>query len=616
MAIESKQINVSELDFDQIKTNLKDYFRGQTEFSDYDFEGSGLSVLIDALTYNTHYNALYNNFAINELFLDSATKRSSIVSRANELGYNPHSSSCSQAVINITVTNTTSPIPPTVITIPKQTPFSTNVNGVGYTFYTTENLTAINNGFNVYLFENVTIKEGTPLTYKYTVSDGMRYIIPNSGVDLSTLSVRVQDSSSSSNFITFNRSDTILDVTSTSNVFFVKEVEGQLYEVTFGDDVIGKSLSSGNIVHIDYFSCKKSEPNGAKAFNYNGSSLFGGTISLTTVTPAYNGSDVETIDSIKHNAPKYYSAQNRAVTTEDYKTLIYNGFPEAQAVSIWGGENNSPPVYGKTFICVKPKNADALTPTQESYIATEILAPRSVVSIIPQFVAPEYIKIGLDVNVYYNDKATTRTSADIKTLVQQVISNFNASDLQKFEGIFRHSKLSRLIDTCEPSIVSNITKPVIRREIKPKYNAYADYTINLINPIYTEGVPEKAVSSSGFYHYGSSDIHYLEDDGVGNIKLYYKTSTGTESTIKIVEPKIGTINYATGLISIKNLNITSLVGNTLNLTIKPESSDVVSAYTQLAVIDYDNLTINVIADKTVSGDIAAGKNFIFTSTAK
>lgn len=616
MATESKQINVGELDFDQIKQNLKEYLRGQTEFSDYDFDGSGLSVLLDLLSYNTHYSALYNNFAINELFLDTATKRSSVVSRAHELGYVPHSAICSQAIINITLSDTTTAVAPTAVTIPKQTPFTTNISGVGYTFYTTEDITAVNNGGGVYNFNNVIIKEGTPLTYKYTVGNEVRYIIPNNNVDLSTLTVRVQDNSSSSNFVTFTRSDTILDIKSTSNVYFVKEIENELYEVTFGDGVIGKNLNNGNIVHLNYFSCKTSEPNGARSFIYNGSDLFGGKIVITTITPSYNGSSIETVDSIKFNAPKMQTSQNRAVTADDYKTLIYNGFPDAQSVSVWGGENNSPPIYGKTFICVKPKNSDTLTPSQKSFILTNVLNQRSVVSIIPEFVEPEYIKIGLEVAVYYNYKETTRSSEDIKTIVKDTITNFNNTDLQKFDGIFRHSKLSRMIDNSEQSIVSNVTNPIIRREIKPKYNVYSNYQINLINPIYTEGVPEQALSSTGFYHYGSSEIHYLEDDGVGNIKLYYRTSSGADSTIKIVEPKIGTIDYKNGIINIKNLNITSIIGNELNLIIKPESSDIVSAYNQLAVIDYDNLSITVIADKTASGDFAAGKNFVFTSTAK
>lgn len=616
MAIESKQISVGELDFDQIKTNLKEYLRGQAEFSDYDFDGSGLSVLLDVLAYNTHYNALYNNFAINELFLDTATKRSSVVSRAGELGYVPHSATCSQALINITVSNTTTAIPPTAITIPKQTPFGVNVNSTGYTFYTTEDITAVNNGSNVYLFENVLIKEGSPLTYRYTATPGMRYLIPNANADLSTLAVRVQDSSSSSNFRTFNRSDTILNITSTDNVYFVKEIENRLYEITFGDGVIGSALSNGNIVHLDYFVTSENPPNGARTFTYNGSSLYGGTISLTTVTPAFNGGGVEDIESIKYNAPKHYSAQNRAVTSEDYKTLIYSQFPDAQAVSVWGGEYNNPPVYGKTFICVKPKNAEALTPTQESYIKTEILSPRSIVSITPEFVKPEYFRLGLEVSVYFNYKETTRSVEAIKTLVQQVISDYNSADLMKFEGIFRNSKLTRLIDTCEPSIVSSVINSVIRIKIEPKYNVSANYVLNIINPIYTEGVPEKALSSTGFYIYGQPQIHYLEDDGVGNIKLYHKTSSGSTETIKIADPAIGSIDYNNGVINIKNLNITAIVGNELLLTLKPESSDIVSAYTQMAVIDFNNLSINVIADKTASGDVGGGKNFIFTSTAK
>lgn len=616
MATENRQISVGELDFDQIKNNIKTYLRSQSEFSDYDFEGSGLSVLLDVLSLNTHYNALYNNLTINELFLDSATKRSSVVSRASELGYVPHSATCSQAIINLTVSNTTTPTPPVSINIPKNTPFSTLVNNVNYTFYTTENLSAINNGSGVYTFENVTIKQGVILTYKYVVSSGIRYIIPNTNADISTLSIRVQDSSSSSNYITYSRSDTIINVKSTDKVYFVKEIENGLYELTFGDGIIGSSLSNGNIVHIEYFVCDQDAPNGARIFTYNGDSLSGGTVGITVVSPAFNGSAPESIESIRYNAPKSYVTQNRAVTTEDYKTLIYNYFPQARSVSVWGGENNDPPVYGKTFICVKSTDSETLTAAQKQFITNNIIKPRSVVSITPEFVDANYINIALNVTVYYNERETTRSINDIATLVEQTILNYNDSELQKFDGIFRFSKLSRLIDTSEPSIVNNIMTLTMRREIEPRYNTSAQYKINLINPIYTEGVPEQAVSSTGFYISGSDEIHYLQDDGIGNIQLYHNVTSGAVTTIKIVDPAIGAVDYTKGVIVVTNLNITSIVGDKLELIMKPYSSDVVSAYTQIAQIDTSNLNVSVISDKTANGDLGAGNNYIFTSSEK
>lgn len=251
MATESNRINVSELDFDTIKTNLKEFLRGQTEFSDYDFEGSALSNLLDVLAYNTHYNGLYQNLSINEMFLDSATKRNSVVSIAKGLGYIPYSARCSEAVINFYVSNTASS--PTVITLPKNTPFSSNVDGTNYTFYTTENITAVNDGTGTYKFNNIVIKEGTPLTYRYTVADGVSYIIPNSDVDLSTLTVRVQDTSTSSTFDTYVNSKNMLNVSATDKVYFIKEIDNKLYEIVFGDGIIGNKLTNGNVVYFDYF---------------------------------------------------------------------------------------------------------------------------------------------------------------------------------------------------------------------------------------------------------------------------------------------------------------------------------------------------------------------------
>lgn len=616
MAQENNRINVSELDFDQIKNSLKQFLRGQPEFSDYDFEGAGLSVLLDILSYNTHYNALYNNFAINELFLDSATKRDSIVSRAKELGYTPRSASCSQAVLNMSITATDAEIASAVISIPKYTPFTSSVNGTTFSFYTTETLSAVKNFSGVYNFGNFTVKEGSPLTYKYTVSDGQRYIIPNANADISTLTVKVQDSSSSTNFTTFTNANNIIDVRSTDTAYFVREIENQLYEVIFGDDIIGKKLSSGNVVHLEYFVTNRSAANGARVFNYNGASV-DGTIALTVVTPSFNGNDIETIESIKYNAPKFYSAQNRAVTNEDYKTLIYNGFPEAKSISVWGGHESTPPVYGKVFICIKPYSTDSLTTTQKDYILNTIIGPKKTVSIIPEIIDPQYINVSVDVTVYYNERETSRSSSDLVSLVQDSIINYNDTDLEKFDSVFRFSKLSRLIDTSEQSITNNSMRIKLYREVTPIYNSYSQYIINLINPIYSEGVPEEAVTTTGFYIADDNGLnrHYLIDDGLGNIELAYKQFDGTKTVVKVVNPTIGTVDYAKGIISVSNLNIIAIEGDTFEFIIKPESNDVISVYEQIVKIDQARININVIADKTSAG-VSAVNNYIFTSTAK
>lgn len=613
MAIDSKRIQVSELDFDQIKGNLKNFLKGQNQFSDYDFEGSGLSVLLDVLAYNTHYNALYTNLAVNEMFLDSASKRASVVSIAKTLGYTPSSVRSARAKINMAVNNPNQS--PSTLTLPKYSPFSTIISGANYTFYTLSEYTIIPvNG--TYTFTNVELIEGNPLAFNYTVADGQQYIIPNQYADISTLNVRVQESSISDTFTTFTAATSLVQLASDSNVYFIKEIDGGLYELIFGDSIISAGLTNGNIVHLEYFVSGGVVGNGARQFTYNGISLIGGSPLITTIDIGAGGVDIETIDSIKYNAPRLYAAQNRAVTPDDYKALIYAGYNYIQSVSVWGGEDNTPPVYGKTYICAKPYNANKLTQQQKSDILTTLLASRSVVSITPEIVDPEFLNIALDVTVYFNDRKTIRTASEIASIVTSTILNYDDSKLQRFDGVFRFSELSRLIDTSEPAIVSNITTVLMRRKVSPRYNVSAEYTLNMINPVYSAGVPEEAVSSTGFYVYGSEEIHYLEDDGLGNIRLYYNvaSNSATGSTRFIVNPSIGTIDYANGLLNIRNLNITGLADIDWEITFKPQSNDIVSAYTQIAQIARDHLTVVAIPDKTANGDLRGGKNYTFTSS--
>jgi hypothetical protein len=613
MAIDSKRIQVSELDFDQIKNNLKNFMKGQNQFTDYDFEGSGLSTLLDVLAYNTHYNALYTNLAVNEMFLDSASKRASVVSLAKSLGYTPQSTISARATVNMAVNNPNQT--PSALTLPANSPFNTVINGINYVFYNAAEMTIVpNNGY--YTFTGIELIQGNPLSFKYTVTEGQKYIIPNANVDMTTLKVSVQESSSSDNFTTFIPATSLVQLASDSNVYFTKEIDNGLFEIVFGDGIVSSGLTNGNVVHIDYFVSKGSEANGARTFSYNGSNLIGGSTVVTTTAIAAGGAEAESIDSIKFNAPRLYAAQNRAVTPDDYKALIYGSFPYIQSVSVWGGEDNNPPIYGRTYICARPTGASKLTLQQKSDITTSLLSSRSVVSITPVIVDPEYINIALDVTVYYNDRKTTRTASQIETLVTETIYRYDDANLQKFDGVFRYSQLSRLIDTTEPAIVSNITTVLMRRKVAPRYNVSAEYTLNLINPIFTAGVPEGAVSSTGFYIKGSEELHFLQDDGQGYMQLYYNIASNTTSgsTKFIVNPKIGTVDYANGIMNLKNLNITSLGDVDWEITFKPQSNDIVSAYTQIAEIARDHLTVTAIADKTANGDLRAGKNYTFTSS--
>ena len=605
--INNSRISVSELDFDKIKNNLREFLRGQEEWKDYDFEGAGLSVLLDVLAYNTHYNNLYTNLAVNESFLDSASKRSSVVSLAKMLGYVPRSATCARATVDVRIVSPTSS--PTVATLPAYQPFETNTNGQQYTFYNLGSYTT-GNGANGYVFSSVELVEGTPLQFKYTVAPGQKYIIPNANVDTSTIRVMVQDSVNSANFETYAFAGNIVNgLISTTKAYFLKEIEGGLYELTFGDDILGKALQNGNIVIIDYFVSGLDGCNGARLFNYSGATLLGGSVSCSTKTNAVGGGVSEDIDSVKYNAPRSYAAQNRAVTPEDYKALILANFDQAASVTVWGGENNYPAIYGKVYICIRPKDATKLTNLEKNTVLNTILASKNMVSVTPEIIDPEYINIALNVTTYYNAAETTKSESDIKTIVTNAIFDYDDMDLKRFDGVFRHSKLSRLIDTADPCIVSNTMTVLLRRKMIVKYNVSAQYILNVINPLYNSGIAEGAIYSTGLFIKGSNEVHYLDDDGQGYIRLYTLDSNFQKT---IINPTIGTVDYAKGYIEINNLHITALADVDFEISMKPQANDVVSALHQIAEVARDHLTVNIVNDRSAQGDLAAGFNYTFT----
>lgn len=609
MANNNKRIQVSELDFDAIKINLKTFLQGQTAFQDYDFEGSGLSVLLDVLAYNTHYNGIYTNLAVNECFLDSASKRASVVSLAKMLGYMPRSASSAVAIVNATVTAPTST--PSTVTIPAMQPFLTSIDNVSYTFYNRSSVTVAISNSGVYTFTALALIEGTPLQYKYTVAAGVRFIVPNANIDLNTLTVSVQESSSSDVYENFTRADTITNITGLSHVYFVKEIDDGLYEISFGNDNIGKALSNGNVVTLDYMVSSLEKSNFASSFTYGGVSIVGSSLSVTTTNPATGGSSPEDINEIKFNAPKYYAAQNRAVTPDDYKSIILKNFPEAQTISVWGGEDNNPPIYGRTYICIKPKDANKLTNLQKQFITNNILQSRNIVSITPEIVDPEFFNIKVTAFVYYNPRATTKTAAQIETLVKKSIMRYNDDDLERFDSVLRYSKLVKTIDESDPCITNNITRIMIRHPHEIKYNIAAQYSLDLINPISQDGGKQGEVfASTGFYIPNSNELHFLDDDSKGNIRLYF---TNASSEKIIVVPDIGTINYDKGSINVRSLTIRAIDGAFFEWQVKPESYDVVSALNQIVQIDPTYLNVKAIADNTINGDLQAGYNYEFNS---
>ena len=604
---QNKRIKVNELDFDTIKDNFKNFLRGQEQFQDYDFDGSSFSILLDLLAYNTHYNSLYTNLAVNEMFLDSASKRSSVVSIAKSLGYIPNSARCATVKVNATITSPT--YNTDVVTLPSGQPFLTSIDGVSYTFYNSDDVTTVASG-GYYTFTNVNLIEGVPLVYNYYVQPGQKYIIPNANVDMTTLKVKVRDTATDDTFIVYTEAQSLTSLDSTTKVYFTKELDNGLFELYFGDGVVGYKPQTGNYITLEYYISSLESPNGANTFSYAGSAILGSGLTVVAQGPALGGASPEGIESIKYNAPKYFAAQNRAVTTEDYKTLIYKNFPQAQSIVVWGGEDNDPPIYGKTFICIKPTDSTKLTETQKDYIKNNIIAPKSIVSITPEFVDPEYFNVQMNVTAYFNAKISDKTAAQLETIIRNAIYDYDTTYLQSFDGIFRYSQLVGLIDEADQAIVNNTTKILVRREFTPRYNTSSEYKLNMINPIYESTIPAESILTTGFYIPDSPYIHYIDDDGKGSLRLFYFDANQNKY---IVNPSIGTVDYAKGTLSVRNLTITSMAASKFEFILTPESYDVVTAYNQIVQIDRQHLNVTVVNDMTAAGSNQAGKNYIFTS---
>ena len=586
----NNKITVSDLDFDQIKTNLKSYLQSQDQFSDYNFDGSGLSVLLDILSYNTHYNALYTNLAINEMFLDSASKRDSIISIANNYGYLPASRRCSVATISMTANAGTSVAQ--TITIPKYSAFSAALSGVDYVFFNRDEITG-NKLNEQYIFNEFDIYEGTPVIEKFNVLDNMEYILQNPNIDTSTIRVFVQPTADSLNLDTYAYAETIVGLTDTSKVFFIREIDGNKYELRFGKNNLGMEPAPGSVVHIEYMVTNGEEANGINLFSYNGPTLTGSTI-ITLISSAVNGGEIESNDEVKYNVSRKFRTQNRAVTAEDYTDIIKNNYNDIDSVSCWSGDEVIPPQYGKVFIALKPKSGPFLIPSEKAYIIENILKPRAVIGAYPEILDPIYNNIQIECAIYYDPNTTNKSSADLINEVRSSILDYNTKNLKKFDGILRYSKLIQEIDNSDPSILNNITTVKIRRSVDVIFGSFVRYVIELNNPIYNSGVPEEAIITNGFYIDNTDRIYYIDDDGVGNLRLFYY-SQDTYNKI-FVNSNYGTVNYDAGIITVNNMNVENTVESDLEFIVIPHSNDVISKHDQLSLISENHLNITAIRE--------------------
>ena len=610
----SNKFVVSDLDFDAIKSNLRAFLQDQTQFSDYNFEGSGFAVLLDTLAYNTHYLGFNANMLANEIYLDSADIRKNIVSLAKMLGYTPSSPKAPVAGVDIILNNATG----ASVTMNKGTAFTSTVDGTSYQFVTNEDIT-ITPADGVYRFSNVNLYEGTLVTYRYTVDStdvDQKFIIPSVNADTSTLKVTVQTSAGDTSTSTYTLATGLKSLTATSKAYFLQETDTGKFEVYFGDGVIGQNLSDGNIVILEYVVTNKAEANGASTFALSGS--IGGftNVSVSTNSSAQGGSEAETKESIRYNAPLQYTAQDRAVTTTDYETLVKSIYPNALSVSAWGGEDDETPVYGVVKIAIKAASGSTLTDTTKQNIVTS-LKPFNVASVRPEIVDPETTSILLTVNAKYDKKATTKTADTLKSEIINSITNYNTETLQKFDGVFRYSKLTGLIDDVDTSILSNITTVDMRKSFTPTLGSSTRYDVYFRNAIYNPHAGhEPVVSSTGFFVAGNSNEMFLDDDGQGNIRRYF-LSSGIRTYVNNSQ---GTIDYTNGQITINSLNVSSISNirgassSVVEITVTPSSNDVAPVRNQIVEIDIANSNITVDEDTFVGGSSEAGVGYT-TSTS-
>jgi len=611
MASTEGKLNISELDFTQIKENLIGFLQNQNEFVGYNFRGSSFDVLLDVMAYNTHYNAYYANMVANEMFMDSATLRNSVVARAKHLGYLPRSAKGSKATVNLTITPAGDPA---VITIPRFTQFQGDVDGVNY-IWCTSNSHAVNINANlIYTVSDVELTQGIPISYKYTAATSdvdQRYLLPNANIDTDTLTVTVQTSDTESASFAYELANDITTVNSTSKHYFLDAQDDGLFEVQFGDGILGKEIANGNIITLSGLVTDANTTNGCK--NFSVVSDVGGysNVQITTVGAAGGGAAQADINEIKFNAPKSFDAQNRCVTTYDYVSLVKRDYPEAQSVVAWGGEDSDPPIYGKVYVAIKPRIGNVLSFAAKARVEKAILSKRNVVGVTSVVVDPDYLYLGLDTTIKYDSSLTSNSEAVLKRTATSTIRNFVDKNLKDFDLAFRYSNIVRLIDESEVSIKSNQTAVSLKRYLYPLIGHTAAYTLKFSNEIYhPSNTFWGAITSSKFSYRDTANTVWPDcrfQDENGYVQVYRKY--GLERIL--VANNIGTVTYSTGQINLtgflpEEIN-TVIAGNTEPMTVSviPASSDIKPVREQILLLEDSDITVNML-DDSPSGTYVSG----------
>ena len=609
------------LDFDQIKTSIKEYLRANSNFTDFDFEGSNFSVLIDTLAYNTYINAFNANMVVNESFLDSATLRENVVSLARNIGYVPRSRNAAKATVSLSAQTTSASDTLTLQAGLVCVGTSENSN---YIFSVPESITTtINSG--VANFNNITIYQGTYLKNQFVVDGSLdqRFILDNSFIDTSTIVVKVKGISDSGEGREYSRVDNILNINKNSEIYLIQEVQDEKYELLFGDGYFGKKLENGAIITVSYIITDGEDGNGASRFSFSGRFLDSlsntviptNTITVNTVNSAANGSAIESVDSIKYFAPRIYASQHRAVTTRDYEAIIQQIYPNTESVSVVGGEELDPPEFGNVVISIKPKNGDFVSDFDKQTILTK-LKDYSLSGINQRITDLKVLYVEIDSGVYYNSSQVTNVNA-LKTKVSSVLNTFARANINQFGGRFKYSKLCQTIDNADNAITSNITRVVIRRNLKALINQSAQYELCYGNKFHINKDGFN-IKSTGFTLAGRIGTFYFTDvPGSGDKGVISIVKDINETgTYEVVVKSAGTVDYTKGEININTINITSteVANSIVEIQAFPESNDIIGLKDLYLSFSVADSTINMVKDTITSGEQISGVGYKVTSS--
>ena len=612
------------LDFDQIKTSIKDYLRANSNFSDFDFEGSNFSVLIDTLAYNTYITAFNSNMTVNESFLDSATLRENVVSLARNIGYVPRSRAAAKAEVSFSVTindqqTSTLDLEAGLVCVG-------SANDSNFIFSIPERVVTTVDSNRTANFNNITVYQGSFLQKSFIVDGSLdqKFVLDNSYIDSSTIVVRIRDSvNDASEGREYQVADNILNIDSTSEIYLIQEVQDEKYELLFGDGYFGKKLDNGNVIDVSYIITDGKEGNGAANFTFSGRfkddqgkiEVPTNSITITTNQNAINGADIESVDSIKYFAPRIYSSQHRAVTARDYEAIIQNIYPNTESVSVVGGEELDPPQFGNVVISIKPRNGDYISDFDRSTILSK-LKQYSLSGINQQIIDLKVLYVEIDSAVYYNTTQVTNVN-DLKARITNTLTTHRTSNINKFGGRFKYSKICQLIDNVDDAVTSNITRVIIRRNLKALINQSAQYELCFGNKFHynTEGFN---IKSTGFKIAGSNETYYFTDvpkeHGKGTISIVKDSSE--DGTYKVITKSAGTVDYIKGEIIINTVHIMSTVepNNVIEIQAIPESNDVIGLTDLYLDFAVSKSTINMIKDTITSGEQISGIGYKSTSS--